>query len=359
MTSMRNIAAAAKKRLFAFVTIIVFIPLLYAEDFFFDSAGVKIHYTVEGKGEPVLLIHGFGGDQTNWSAGGIIKELSNTFEVIAIDNRGHGKSEKPHDPAAYGMEMVEDSIRLLDHLKIRKAHVAGYSMGGRITCAIVGYHPERLRSAVLGGYGWYPPGNNPLVALREEMAESLEQGKGIEPLITFLNPIGAPPPTPEQIASSNKMFLSNNDVLALAAVMRNSAPSPTEKQLRANRVPLLALVGELDSLKSSVDRLNGLVPNLKIVVIPKANHLTAVADPEFIKNLKAFLMEHSAAISPKKSKERCLRPVPGVPTLSCLFSPRREMNVETRFTGQGSISARKAPVISCSDQSRPSRAEFE
>jgi len=300
------ISAMFKKRLGLCVVFFVFfvflLPLVHAEDFFFDSAGVKIHYTVEGKGEPVLLIHGFGADiRTNWSAPGIINELSDTFQVIAIDNRGHGRSEKPHDPRAYGMQMVEDSLRLLDHLRIPKAHVVGYSMGGRITCAIVGYHPERLRSAVLGGYGWYPPGNNLLDAVHEQVAESLEQGKGIEPLVRFLNPAGAPTPTPEQMAAVNKMFLSINDPLALAAVMRNPAPSPLERQLRANKIPVLALVGEVDPLKSSVDRLNGLLPNLKVVVIPKANHMTAVGDPEFIKNLKAFLGERSSAGSAKVS----------------------------------------------------------
>jgi pimeloyl-ACP methyl ester carboxylesterase len=147
-----------------------------------------------------------------------------------------------------------------------------------------------------------PPRNDSLDAVHEQIAESLEQGKGIEPLIKFLNPAGAPTPPPEQIAAVNKLFLSINDPLALAAVMRNSAPSPLERQLRANKIPVLALVGEVDPLKSSVDRLNGLMPNLKIVVIPKANHMTAVGDPEFIRNLKAFLMEHSAAALAKGSK---------------------------------------------------------
>jgi pimeloyl-ACP methyl ester carboxylesterase len=158
-TEMGSLAMFKRRLALGVVSFIFLVPLLHAEDFFFDSAGVKIHYTVEGKGEPVLLIHGFGADiQANWSAPGIIKELSDAFQVIAIDNRGHGKSEKPHDPRAYGMQMVEDSLPLLDHLRIQKAHVVGYySMGGRITCAIVGYHTERLRSAVLGGYGWYPP----------------------------------------------------------------------------------------------------------------------------------------------------------------------------------------------------------
>ena len=301
---MRHPAPIVKKHVLLILVLFVFsIPFLHAEDFFFNSAGVKIHYIVEGKGEPVLLIHGFGVNiQANWS--GIIKELSNTFQVIALDNRGHGQSDKPHNPGAYGRQMMEDSIRLLDHLKIRKAHVVGYSMGGRIAAAIVGYHPERLRTAVLGGFGWNPPGDKSRAAFQQVLAESLEQGKGIGPLIMRLNPVGSPPPTPEQIATVNKMFLSlGNDPLALAAVMRNSVPSPTEAQLRANKVPVLALIGELDPNKRDVDRLNGLMGNLKIVVIPKANHMTAFGDPAFIKNLEDFLIEHSSTTSEKEVKK--------------------------------------------------------
>jgi pimeloyl-ACP methyl ester carboxylesterase len=295
---MEQKAAIVKKHvLFILISFVFSIPFLHAEDFFFNSAGVKIHYIVEGKGEPVLLIHGFGLNiQANWS--GIIKELSNTFQVIALDNRGYGQSDKPHDPGAYGRQMVEDSIRLLDHLKIRKAHVVGYSMGGRITCAMVATHSKRLRTAVMGGFGWYPPGDKSWAAYQQELAESLAEGKGIGPLILRLNPAGSPPPTPERIAMTNKLFFSlGNDPLALAAMMRNSVPLPTEAQLRANKVPVLALIGEVDPNKSDVDRLNGLMANLKIVVIPKANHTTAFGDPEFIKNLKAFLMEHSAQTS--------------------------------------------------------------
>src|SRR5580704_16817637 len=97
---------------------------LRAEDRFFDSNGVKIHYAVEGKGEPVLLIHGFSANaQMNWGNQGIISALAKDYRVIALDNRGHGKSDKPHDPKSYGQEMVEDAVRLLDHLKIEKAHV--------------------------------------------------------------------------------------------------------------------------------------------------------------------------------------------------------------------------------------------
>jgi pimeloyl-ACP methyl ester carboxylesterase len=302
--SMRHLTAIVTKHVLLILVSFVFsIPFLQAEDFFFDSAGVKIHYIVEGKGEPVLLIHGFTADiQSNWGTPGVIKGLSDTFQVIAMDVRGHGQSDKPHDRNAYGVNMVEDSIRLLDHLKIRKAHVVGYSMGGYITATIVARHPKRLRSAVLGGAGWDPPAGqlDPTLAAT---ADSLEQGKGIGPLIVSLTPVGAKPPTPEEVEMVNKLFLAKNDALALVAAIRNPIPAPTEAQIRANKVPVLALIGELDPKKSGVDRLNRLMPNFKIVVIPKTDHMTAFMDPEFTKNLKAFLVEHSVTGSGKELKK--------------------------------------------------------
>ena len=120
----------------------------------FDSAGVKIHYEIQGQGEPIILIHGYIADHNmNWKAPGIMQELAKRRKVIAIDCRGHGKSGKPHDPEKYGAEMANDVIRLMDHLKIEKAHVGGYSMGAFITCKLMADHPERLRSAAMGGAG--------------------------------------------------------------------------------------------------------------------------------------------------------------------------------------------------------------
>jgi pimeloyl-ACP methyl ester carboxylesterase len=128
---------------------------LIGEDRVFDSGGVRIHYIVEGKGEPVVLIHGFAVDLTlNWAAPGIIKALADRYQVIAIDDRGYGRSDKPHDPQKYGRNMVSDVARLLDHLSIRKAHIVGYSMGGRIASASLIDYPERVRSAVLGATPW-------------------------------------------------------------------------------------------------------------------------------------------------------------------------------------------------------------
>jgi pimeloyl-ACP methyl ester carboxylesterase len=282
-----------KKRLVLVVAVFLFlIPALHAEDFFFDSDGVKIHYIIEGKGEPVILIHGFAASiAANWGAPGVIKALSENYQVIALDNRGHGQSEKPHSDDAYGLKMTADVIHLMDHLKIKKAHIVGYSMGGFMTDRLLADHPERFLTATLGGAGWMKQPDPGL----ETLAKSLEEGKGIGPLIVFLTPKGQPPPSEQQLEMTNKMFMAANDSAALAGVARGMGQfTVKETQLRSNKVPTLSLIGEVDPLKDGVDLLDGVMSQLKIVVIPKANHMTAFATPMFVQSLKTFLAEHPA-----------------------------------------------------------------
>jgi pimeloyl-ACP methyl ester carboxylesterase len=289
-----------KRHIVAVVGLIALLvaPLLAADapvqDLHFDSAGVEIRYTVQGEGEPVVLVHGFTASvETNWGEPGVIAALAKDFRVIAIDARGHGKSGKPHDPAAYGANMMEDVIRLMDHLGIFKAHIAGYSMGGGITLQAVTTYPDRFYSAILGGMGWMPPGG-PMEGMMNVLAESLEQGKGLGPLILALNPAGQPPPTAEQIASANERLLAVNDAKALAAVIRGNKFNKvvTADLLKTNRVPMLAVVGEIDPIKAAVDAMKGVASQLEVVVLPGKDHLTAVADPQLATSMREFLLRH-------------------------------------------------------------------
>jgi pimeloyl-ACP methyl ester carboxylesterase len=269
-------------------------PGLRAGDQSFDSNGVKIRYTDQGKGEPVLLIHGFGVDaEKQWALPGVIKNLAKDYRVIAYDNRGHGKSDKPHDPKQYGAEMVEDAVRLLNHLKIKKAHVVGYSMGAIITAKLLVTHPDRVLTATLGGAGASRADDAEMLGFMGRMAESLEQGKGIGPLIEALTPPGKPKPSAEQVKAINKFFLAFNDPKALAAVARGwKGLTVSDKQLKANRVPVLALIGADDPLKKGVDELRGRLADLKEVVIPGADHITAYTRAEFVQALRSFLEAH-------------------------------------------------------------------
>lgn len=266
------------------------------ESKFFDSAGVRIHYVEAGQGDPVLLIHGFTANiQMQWVMPGVFWDLARDYHVIALDNRGHGRSDKPHDPAAYGREMVEDQVRLLDHLGIKQAHVVGYSMGGFITLKLLTEHPERLRTATLGGAGWNDPAGPDMSMLRE-LAESLESGKGIDPLIRRLTPPGKPLPTPEQSAQMTQMIMLLNDPKALAAVVRNfEGLAVTEDKIRAIDRPVLCLIGEIDPLKDGVDRLAAVLPAAQVEVLPGGDHMTAFGDPLFLAKLRAFLAAAPAA----------------------------------------------------------------
>lgn len=266
------------------------------ESQFFDSDGTKIHYVVVGEGEPVVLIHGFTANlQQNWKMPGIIDALKDDFQVIAIDNRGHGRSDKPHDVEQYGMQMVEDPIRLLDHLGIEKAHIVGYSLGGFITGKLLTTFPERVLTATLGGAGWDDPAGERMEFMNE-LADSLEAGEGITPLIKMLNPPGNPEPTADQIKTLNTMVMLVNDPKALAAVIRGAAQwKVPEEDIRASEVPTLALIGEVDPLKDGVDALKEVMPDLQMVVIPGADHMNATSHPVFKESLLEFLHEHSAA----------------------------------------------------------------
>src|ERR1051326_3166876 len=127
----------------------------YASADQFNSDGVQIHYTVTGQGEPVILVHGlYSSAKMNWEAPGITAALAKKFRVIALDNRGHGQSDKPPAEGAYGTNMVEDVVRLMDHLGITEARVVGYSLGGMIVMKLATTHPKRVRSVLLGGMGW-------------------------------------------------------------------------------------------------------------------------------------------------------------------------------------------------------------
>jgi pimeloyl-ACP methyl ester carboxylesterase len=256
----------------------------------FDSAGVPIHYVVEGRqeGEPVVLIHGFTATiETQWSP--VIDALKKDYKVVALDCRGHGGSGKPHDPKMYGMEMVNDVVRLLDHLKIDKAHIVGYSMGTAIAMTFAIHHPERVRTLTAGGAGVPERGREKLFL---ELADSLEKGKGIGPLIIALTPKNQPKPTPETIKVIDTMVLSFNDGKALAAVIRSAGNKDlllSDKQIQGIRAPTLALIGADDPLRPGVDELKRLVPKTRVVVIDMADHITAFNRPEFVSGLRQFL----------------------------------------------------------------------
>ena len=271
-------------------------------DRFFDSNGVKIRYFEAGQGDPVILIHGFSSTaDATWRATGVVDKLSREFHVVALDCRGHGKSDKPHDPASYGMSMADDVARLLDHLQIARAHIVGYSMGGAIAGAFIVKYPDRVLTAVFGGssprLGWTVQNERDA----NELADSLEQGKGMRPLVARLWPSDEPNPSDETLDQRGRAAMGANDPLALAAVQRGGKQQVVSAaQVRALNVPMLAVVGSADPIKAGVDVFSSIKPTLKVVVIDGATHSGArgaPSRPEFAAAVRDFLASHRATAS--------------------------------------------------------------
>jgi pimeloyl-ACP methyl ester carboxylesterase len=244
---------------------------------FTASDGVKIHYLEAGKptGSAVILIHGFSGTANgNWFLNGIADALAAKHHVIAIDCRGHGKSDKPHDAKKYGPQMSEDVIELMDHLKIDKAHVHGYSMGGFITAQLLAKHPDRFLSAAFGGSG-VPEADE------KHKKEVPEDKKG---------------PDPQEAEASRTLGRNpDRDDEALRAV--RAYPWKPEQRMQIDltkiKIPVLAINGEFDNPNAKTHRMQRELTNFKSVVLPGKSHLTAIMSgympKEYVDALVAFI----------------------------------------------------------------------
>ncbi len=117
--------------------------------------GVRIAYDSTGEGRPIVLIHGFASSrEQNWRTPGWIDALAAAgFRAVSFDCRGHGKSDKPHDPDLYGENMIDDILAVMDAADAWPADVMGYSMGGMLTIRLLMKFPERVRRAVTAGIG--------------------------------------------------------------------------------------------------------------------------------------------------------------------------------------------------------------
>lgn len=245
----------------------------------FESAGVRLAYDDVGGGPPVVLVHGLASDRhTNWRRPGWYDALTEAGRrVVALDSRGHGDSDKPHESAAYGIEtMAADVTRLLDHLSLPEADVIGYSMGARIAVTLLLDHADRVNAAVLGGVGAEgvssPPAQDAIVAALEAADPS-----------TIDHPAG------RQIRAFADR--QGGDRRALAAAM-DAASGVALEALTAVTAPVLVVAGADDRLAGEPRPLAAAIPNATAVVVPDRAHNTTVGDPRFRAAAVDFLDRH-------------------------------------------------------------------
>lgn len=224
---------------------------------FTSSDGLDIHYMAVGKGTPVILIHGFTANaEDKWFKTGVAAALIKTHRVIAIDARGHGRSDKPHDPNKYGPAMARDVIELMDHLNIDKAHVHGFSMGGGIVTQLIAKHQNRFITASYGGSG-----------VRETDPEWIAKVPADEERDNDR----------EQAARDNLRASVYRDDEALAAV-RAYPWKEGERDIDLTKItiPVMAINGSLDRPNEKHHRMQRELKHFTAHVLPERGHLTTV-----------------------------------------------------------------------------------
>jgi pimeloyl-ACP methyl ester carboxylesterase len=224
----------------------------------FYAKGVKISYSVQGEGEAVILIHGlFSSSVLEWAVPGTTDLLAKRYQVITLDLPGHGRSDKPTIGKPYGLELVEDVIRLMDHLKINKAHIVGNCLGSIVAAKLMAKHPDRVLSGTLAGMGWLRDGG-----FAQKVFEHFRQ-------------------------------TASKAVRACARGIRKLAL--TEKEVESIRVPVTILVGERDEVVKNlyVEPLQTVRKDWRVIHIRHANHLNCQAKQQFKEEIAKWLAKQT------------------------------------------------------------------
>jgi pimeloyl-ACP methyl ester carboxylesterase len=227
-----------------------------SDGYFTTSDQIKIHYlTLGDRGSWVVLIHGYTASANgNWFTNGVAQRLARSHRVVAIDCRNHGLSDKP---TPRGRGIARDVVELLDHLKIERAHLHGYSMGGSITAALMAQIPERIITASFGGSG-----------VRETDPERAAQAAALD----------TPAPGGRGLAR-------------VGAAGR--VPDGPSVDLTKIDFPVIAIIGEYDAPNARTTRMTRELKDFKLTVLPGKNHLSAISagsmPPEYIDTLEAFI----------------------------------------------------------------------
>lgn len=245
-----------------------------------NNQGVRIYYEVEGQGHPLMLAHTFRRNLNRWRQTGFVDALKSDYRLILFDARGHGESDKPHDPTAYGIKMVEDVIVVLDDLRTNRTNYLGYSMGAGVGFKAAVSYPDRFNCFILGGSTPYPTivqGNAPpiLPPDSELFIRRVEQQLG-RPL------------TPDE----RQAELANDfEALSACTISWQDITSLSNLDLSYISVPCLLYAGDLDPAYAAVKEASSHISGAKFLSLPGLNHAQASLSPQILLRIREFLAE--------------------------------------------------------------------
>jgi len=240
-----------------------------ADQFFTSFDGTKLYYNVRGEGESIVLVHGFISTSESWTRSPLYQNLIDAgFKVIILDQRGNGKSDKPHELKFYENDAeAKDIMGLMKHLGIKKYSAVGYSRGSIITSRLL-VLDKNVNSAVLGGMG--SAFTNPVWPRRDMFYRAL-MGEPVEELAGMVKYVKE----------------SGRDQLALA-YLQKAQPTTTPEELAKVKKPILVICGDQDEDNGSSKELAAMIPKSTYKRVP-GKHNDTVQSKEFSNEVVSFL----------------------------------------------------------------------
>jgi pimeloyl-ACP methyl ester carboxylesterase len=242
---------------------------------FAQNGGVRIHYQTAGTGPALVLHHGTMGSGPDWVDLGYVEALKDRHKVILVDARGHGQSDKPHDPAAYDLRLrAADVVAVLDDLGVPSASFFGYSMGGWIGFGLARYFPRRIDAFIIGGAHPYAENTQ---AIRDRMPmDPAAFAAGLERTYGAL------------LTPARRARLLANDLVALRALTQDR--ESLAEILPSMTTPSLLFVGELDPRLAQGRQAAAEMPNATFFSLPGCDHVGTTRRTEIIiPRMRAFL----------------------------------------------------------------------
>lgn len=244
---------------------------------FADHDGIRLRYTTEGEGPPILMHHIGMSRLEDWYALGYVEQLAKDFRLLLFDARGHGESDKPTSPEAFGAEqMVGDVVTVLDAAGIDSAHYFGYSMGAKVGWAAASIAPDRFDSWIIGGADPYASDQS-----AQRMIDLLRK-RDMEVVADALSETFT-------IPDFYRRTLLQNDPEVLEAYFGSSWPDlgGVTSEIDA---PTLLFVGENDAVVDGVRQAADEIADARLVVVPEGDHLSVLLDTDaVVREVRRFI----------------------------------------------------------------------
>ena len=242
---------------------------------FTGPGGLELAYREVGDGRPLVLLHGFGADASQWlDHGPAVAIAEHGRRVILPDLRGHGDSARPHDPAFYPPDVLaDDGLALLEHLGLNDYDLGGYSLGGRIVLRML-VRGARPAQAIVAGQGLAAVGTTASGGVNRRVLTALARGERVEP--------GS-----EDAEAAHWFTRLGGDPHALLCVLDSLVATP-RAALRRVEAPTLVAVGDRDEDHHSADALAATLPAGRLIQVP-GNHWTALTGAALGNAIVAFL----------------------------------------------------------------------